>query len=222
MNRAQAWDLLCEFTASDSLRKHGLAVEAAMRHFARRQGENEEKWGVVGLIHDFDYEQHPTLAEHPLVGASILRERGWPEEIARAVLSHGDHTGVSRESSMEKTLFAVDELTGLITAVALVRPSKSILDVEASSVRKKKKDKAFARSVSREDIVKGAEELGADLNTHIGEVIRAMRSVGRRVGAGEAREAEGGTLPPNRSGAPWAPPRARTGPAPGLRPSPSH
>jgi putative nucleotidyltransferase with HDIG domain len=182
MNRAQAWDLLCEFTASDSLRKHGLAVEAAMRHFARRQGEDEEKWGVVGLIHDFDYEQHPTLAEHPSVGAAILRERGWPEEIARAVLSHGDHTGVSRESSMEKTLFAVDELTGLITAVALVRPSKSILDVEASSVRKKMKDKAFARSVSREDIAKGAEELGADLNTHIGEVITAMQSVADELG----------------------------------------
>jgi len=182
MNRAQAWDLLCEFTASDSLRKHGLAVEAAMRHIARRQGEDEEKWGVVGLIHDFDYEQHPTLAEHPLVGAAILRERGWPEEITRAVLSHGDHTGVSRESPMEKTLFAVDELTGLITAVALVRPSKSILDVEPSSVRKKMKDKAFARSVSREDIVKGAEELGVDLNTHIGEVISAMQSVADELG----------------------------------------
>ena len=182
MNRAQAWDLLCEFTESDSLRKHGLAVEAAMRRFARRQGEDEEKWGVVGLIHDFDYEQHPTLAEHPLVGAAILRERGWPEEITRAVLSHGDHTGVSRESPMEKTLFAVDELTGLITAVALVRPSKSILDVEASSVRKKMKDKAFARSVSREDIVKGAEELGVDLNTHIGEVISAMQSVADELG----------------------------------------
>jgi len=182
MNRAQAWDLLCEFTASDSLRKHGLAVEAAMRHIARRQGEDEEKWGVVGLIHDFDYEQHPTLAEHPLVGAAILRERGWPEEITRAVLSHGDHTGVSRESPMEKTLFAVDELTGLITAVALVRPSKSILDVEPSSVRKKMKDKAFARSVSREDIVKGAEELGVDLSTHIGEVISAMQSVADELG----------------------------------------
>jgi putative nucleotidyltransferase with HDIG domain len=182
MNRAEAWDLLCEFTESDSLRKHGLAVEAAMRHLARRQGEDEEKWGVVGLIHDFDYEQHPTLAEHPFVGAAILRERDWPEEIARAVLSHGDHTGVSRESPMEKTLFAVDELTGLITAVALVRPSKSILDVEASSVRKKMKDKAFARSVSREDIVKGAEELGVDLNTHIGEVISAMQSVADELG----------------------------------------
>jgi putative nucleotidyltransferase with HDIG domain len=182
MNRSDAWDLLCEFTESDSLRKHALAVEAAMRHYAREHGEDEEKWGIAGLLHDFDYEQHPTLEEHPFVGAEILRERGWPEEITRAVLSHGDHTGVSRDSPMEKTLFAVDELTGLITAVALVRPSKSIFDVEPSSVRKKMKDKAFARSVSREDIVKGAEELGVDLNAHIGEVIKAMQSVADELG----------------------------------------
>jgi putative nucleotidyltransferase with HDIG domain len=182
MNRADAWELLCEFTESDSLRKHALAVEAAMRHFARQHGEDEEKWGIVGLLHDFDYEQHPTLDEHPFVGAAILRERGWPEEIARAVLSHGDHTGVSRESLMEKTVFAVDELTGLITAVALVRPSKSIFDVEPSSVRKKMKDKAFARSVNRDDIIKGAEELGVDLNVHIGEVIKAMQSVADELG----------------------------------------
>jgi putative nucleotidyltransferase with HDIG domain len=182
MNRADAWELLCEFTESDSLRKHALAVEAAMRHFARQHGEDEEKWGIVGLLHDFDYEQHPTLDEHPFVGAAILRERGWPEEIARAVLSHGDHTGVSRESLMEKTVFAVDELTGLITAVALVRPSKSIFEVEPSSVRKKMKDKAFARSVNRDDIIKGAEELGVDLNVHIGEVIKAMQSVADELG----------------------------------------
>ena len=182
MNRSEAWDLLCEFTKSDSLRKHALAVEAAMSYLARQRGEDEEKWGIVGLLHDFDYEQHPTLNEHPFVGAAILRERGWPEEIARAVLSHGDHTGVSRESLMEKTLFAVDELTGLITAVALVRPSKSIFEVEPSSVRKKMKDKAFARSVNRDDIVKGAEELGVDLNAHIGEVIKAMQSVADDLG----------------------------------------
>ena len=182
MNRAEAWELLCEFTKSDSLRKHALAVEAAMRHFARQHGEDEEKWGIVGLLHDFDYEQHPTLDEHPFAGAAVLRERGWPEEIARAVLSHGDHTSVSRETPMEKTLFAVDELTGLITAVALVRPSKSIFDVEPSSVRKKMKDKAFARSVNRDDIIKGAEELGADLNVHIGEVIKAMQSVADELG----------------------------------------
>jgi len=182
MNRAEAWDLLCEFTEGDSLRKHALAVEAAMRHFARQRGEDDEKWGIAGLLHDFDYEQHPKLEEHPFVGAKILRERGWPEEISRAVLSHGDHTGVSRDSLMEKTLFAVDELTGLVTAVALVRPTKSIFDVEASSVRKKMKDKAFARSVNREDIVKGAEELGVDLNAHIAEVIKAMQSVADELG----------------------------------------
>ena len=182
MNRAEAWDLLCEFTESDSLRKHALAVEAAMRHFAQQHGEDAEMWGTAGLLHDFDYEQHPTLEEHPFVGAAILRERGWPEEIARAVLSHGDHTGVSRDSLMEKTLFAVDELTGLVTAVALVRPSKSIFDVEPSSVRKKMKDKAFARSVNRQDIVKGADELGVDLNAHIGEVIKAMQSVADELG----------------------------------------
>jgi len=182
MNRAEAWDLLCEFTESDSLRKHALAVEAAMRHFAQQHGEDAEMWGTAGLLHDFDYEQHPTLEEHPFVGATILRERGWPEEIARAVLSHGDHTGVSRDSLMEKTLFAVDELTGLVTAVALVRPSKSIFDVEPSSVRKKMKDKAFARSVNRQDIVKGADELGVDLNAHIGEVIKAMQSVADELG----------------------------------------
>jgi putative nucleotidyltransferase with HDIG domain len=182
MNRSEAWELLCEFTKSDSLRKHALAVEAAMRHLAHQHGEEEEKWGIVGLLHDFDYEQHPTLNEHPFVGAAILRERGWPEEIARAVLSHGDHTGVSRESLMEKALFSVDELTGLITAVTLVRPSKSIFEVEPSSVRKKMKDKAFARSVNRDDIVKGAEELGVDLNAHIGEVIKAMQSVADDLG----------------------------------------
>ncbi len=182
MNRAEAWDLLCEFTQSDSLRKHGLAVEAAMRRYAQQRGEDEEKWGIVGLVHDFDYEQHPTLDEHPFVGVAILRERGWPEEVARAVLAHGNHTGVTRESPMEKTLFAVDELTGLITAVALVRPSKSILDVEPSSVRKKMKDKAFARSVNRDDIVQGAAELGVDLNSHIEEVIKAMQSVADELG----------------------------------------
>jgi len=182
MNRSEAWDLLCEFTKNDSLRKHALAVEAAMRHLARQRGEDEEKWGIAGLLHDFDYEQHPTLDEHPFVGAAILRERSWPEEIARAVLSHGEHTGVSRESLMEKTLFSVDELTGLITAVALVRPSKSIFEVEPSSVRKKMKDKAFARSVNRDDIVKGAEELDVDLNAHIGEVIKAMQSVADDLG----------------------------------------
>ena len=177
MNRQDAWDLLCEFTKSEGLRKHGLAVEAAMRHFARKRGEDEEKWGIVGLLHDFDYEMHPTLDKHPTEGAKILRERGVPEEIVRAVLSHAEHTGVERVSAMEKTLFAVDELSGFVTAVALVRPNKSVFEVEPSSVRKKMKDKAFARSVNRDDIVKGAEELGVDLNAHIGEVIEALQSV---------------------------------------------
>ena len=153
-----------------------------MRHFARKHGDDEEKWAVVGLLHDFDYEAHPTMEEHPFVGARILRERGWPEEIARAVLSHADYSGVSRDSLLEKTLFAVDELTGLITAVALVRPNKSIAEVEASSVRKKMKDKAFARSVNRDDIVKGAQELDVDLDTHIAEVIEAMKPAAKDLG----------------------------------------
>ena len=182
MDRNDAWELLCEFTKTESLRKHGLAVEAAMRHFARKHGDDEEKWAVVGLLHDFDYEAHPTMEEHPFVGARILRERGWPEEIARAVLSHADYSGVTRDSLLEKTLFAVDELTGLITAVALVRPNKSIAEVEASSVRKKMKDKAFARSVNRDDIVKGAQELDVDLDTHIAEVIEAMKPAAKDLG----------------------------------------
>ena len=182
MNRQDAWDLLCEFTESEGLRKHGLAVEAAMRHFARKRGEDEEKWCVVGLLHDFDYEMHPTLDKHPTEGAKILRERGVPEEIVRAVLSHAEHTGVERVSAMEKTLFAVDELSGFVTAVALVRPNKSVFEVEPSSVRKKMKDKAFARSVNRDDIVKGAEELGVELNAHIGDVIQALQSVAEELG----------------------------------------
>lgn len=182
MNRQEAWDLLCEFTKSEGLRKHGLAVEAAMRHFARKHGEDEEQWGIVGLLHDFDYEIHPTLDKHPAEGAKILRERGVPEEIVRAVLSHAEHTGVERISPMEKTLFAVDELSGFVTAVALVRPNKSVFEVEPSSVRKKMKDKAFARSVNRDDIVKGAEELGVDLSAHIADVIQGLQSVADELG----------------------------------------
>jgi len=182
MNREQAWELLCEYTKSDSLRKHGLAVEAAMRHYARKSGEDEEKWAVVGLLHDFDYEIHPTLDRHPQEGAKILRERGVPEDIIRAALSHAEHLNLSRDSTMEKTLFAVDELSGFIIAVALVRPSKSILEVEASSVRKKMKDKAFARAVNREDIVKGAEAMGVDLNEHIAEVTEALKGIADELG----------------------------------------
>ncbi|MGB6838352.1 MAG: HDIG domain-containing metalloprotein [Dehalococcoidia bacterium] len=182
MDRQAAWELLCEYTKSEGLRKHALAVEAAMRHFARKHGEDEEKWGVVGLLHDFDYEIHPTLDKHPAEGAPILRERGYPEDVIRAILSHGDHLGLSRTTPMEKSLYAVDELTGFITAVALVRPNKSIFEVEPSSVRKKMKDKAFARSVNRDDIVKGAQELGVDLNEHIGEVIEATKGVAGELG----------------------------------------
>ena len=182
MNREQAWELLCEYTKSDSLRKHALAVEAAMRRYARKFGEDEEKWAIVGLLHDFDYEIHPTLDRHPQEGAKILRERGVPEDIIRAALSHAEHLNLSRESMMEKTLFAVDELSGLIIAVALVRPSKSILEVEASSVQKKMKDKAFARAVNREDIVKGAEAMGVDLNEHIAEVTEALKGIADELG----------------------------------------
>lgn len=177
MDRQAAWELLCEYTKSEGLRKHALAVEAAMRHFARKHGEDEEKWGIVGLLHDFDYEIHPTLDKHPAEGAPILRERGYPEDVIRAVLSHGEHLGLSRTTPMEKTLYAVDELTGFVTAVALVRPNKSIFEVEPSSVRKKMKDKGFARSVNRDDIVKGAQELGVDLDEHISEVIEATKGV---------------------------------------------
>ncbi len=182
MDRTEAWELLCEYTKSDSLRKHALAVEAAMRHYARKFDEDEEKWAVVGLLHDFDYEIHPTLDKHPQEGAKILRERGVPEDIIRAALSHAEHLNLSRDSMMEKTLFAVDELSGFIIAVALVRPSKSILEVEASSVRKKMKDKAFARAVNREDIVKGAEAMGVDLNEHIAEVTEALKGIADQLG----------------------------------------
>ena len=182
MDRQAAWDLLCEYTKGDGLRKHGLAVEAVMRHFARKRGEDEEQWGVAGLLHDFDYEAHPNEQQHPSEGAVILRERGYPEEIVLAILGHADYTGVPRDTLMAKTLYAVDELAGFVTAVALVRPNKSVHEVEPRSVRKKMKDKAFARSVNRDDIVKGAEELGVDMNEHIGEVIEAMRGVAGELG----------------------------------------
>jgi putative nucleotidyltransferase with HDIG domain len=182
MDRQAAWDLLCEYTKGEGLRKHGLAVEAVMRHFARKHGEHEETWAVVGLLHDFDYEQHPTEAEHPFVGAGILRERGYPEDVVLAVLGHADYTGVPRDTLMAKVLYAVDELTGFIAAVALVRPNKRLDEVQPASVRKKMKDKAFARSVNRDGIVRGAEELGVDLDAHIAEVIAAMRLVSGELG----------------------------------------
>jgi len=176
MNRADAWALLTEYTTSESLRKHALAVEAAVRGYARRFGENEEEWGVTALLHDFDYERWPTLGDHPNKGSEILRAKGYPEWMIRAILSHAmEITGVARESLLEKTLFACDELAGFITAASLVRPSKSILDLEAGSVKKRMKDKAFARGVKREDLVEGASLLGLPLEEHIANVIGFMR-----------------------------------------------
>ncbi|MFN8060576.1 MAG: HDIG domain-containing protein [Vicinamibacterales bacterium] len=175
LTRDAAWRILTEFTAGDGLRKHALAVEAAVRSYARRFGEDEEVWGAVALLHDFDYERYPSLDDHPMKGAEILRERGCPEFAIRAILSHADHTGVSRESRLEHTLFACDEMSGFVTAASLVRPSKSVLDLEPSSVRKRMKDKAFARGCKREDLVLGAEELGIPLDEHIANVVAALR-----------------------------------------------
>src|SRR5579859_104013 len=187
INRASAWGLLCEYTQSESLRKHMLAVEACMRAYARKFGEDEEKWGLTGLLHDFDYEKYPTPQEHPFVGNKILEERGYPEEMRRAILSHADYSGVPRESRMEKTLFACDELAGFITATALGKPSKSLAEVDAKSIRKKMKDKAFARSVNRDDITSGAAEMGVDLDQHIAFCIEAMKAIANELGlAGSA------------------------------------
>lgn len=173
-DREAGWALLTEFTKSDSLLKHGLAVEAAMRRYARIFGEDEDVWGVVGLVHDFDYERWPAAPDHPEQGMRILRERGWPEDLVVAIGSHAAYTGIPRNTRLARTLFAVDELCGFLTAVAYVRPSRRIADVEVASVKKKMKDKAFARSVSREDIVRGAEELGLSLDEHIGNCIQAL------------------------------------------------
>jgi putative nucleotidyltransferase with HDIG domain len=181
MDRAQAWDLLCEYTKNENLRKHALAVEACVRAYARKFGEDEEKWSVVGLIHDFDYELYPSAPDHPLKGTEILREKGVSEEIRRAILGHADYTGVARDTQLAKVLFACDELAGFITACALVRPDR-IATLEAKSVRKRMKDKAFARSVSREDIIKSAQELDVPLDEHIAFCIEAMRSVADRLG----------------------------------------
>ncbi|MCL4704431.1 HDIG domain-containing protein [bacterium] len=182
MTRAQAYQLMCEWTASESLRKHMLAVEAAMRFYARKFGEDEETWAVVGLLHDMDYEKHPSKEEHPYQTVKLLRERGEPEAIVRAILAHADYSGVTPETPMEKTILAVDELCGFLTAVALVRPSKSLLDVEVSSVKKKMKDKAFARQVSRDDISRGATLLGLTLDEHIANCLEAMKAVAGELG----------------------------------------
>ena len=176
LNRENAWSLLTEYTKSESLLKHALAVEAALRGYARLYGENENDWGVVALLHDFDYERWPSLDDHPFRGSEILAAKGYPEWVIRAILSHADYSGVARESRLEKTLFACDELCGFITAASLVRPSKSILDLEASSVVKRMKDKAFARAVKREDLRAGAELLAIPLEQHIANVIGFMRS----------------------------------------------
>ncbi len=182
MTRHDAWCLLTEFTLTESLRKHAASVEACMRAYARKFGEDEELWGIVGLIHDFDYEKYPSAEEHPYKGNAILAERGWPEDIRRAIMSHAEYTGVSRDSKLEKTLFACDELAGFITATALVKPNKSLAEVDAKSIRKRMKDKAFARSVSRDDIINGAAELGVDLDQHITFCIEAMRGVAVELG----------------------------------------
>ena len=185
--REQALALMHHYTASDSLRKHMLSVEAAMQAYAEKFGEDAHTWGLAGLLHDFDYERFPNEAhsateEHPAEGARILRSQGYPEEIIDAMLGHATYSGVARESMMAKTLFAVDELTGLITATALVRPSKSVLEVEVKSVRKKMKDKAFARGVNRDDVINGAADLGVDLDEHIAFVIGAMQRVAPSLG----------------------------------------
>src|SRR5438876_9647036 len=175
MNRDDAWALLTDYTKGESLLKHAIAVEAAVRGYARRFGEDEEAWGVTALLHDFDYERWPTLGDHPDKGSEILREKGYPEWMVRAILSHAaEITGVARESRLEKTLFACDEMAGFITAASLVRPSKSVLDLEPASVVKRMKDKAFARGVKREDLRQGADELGVPLEEHIVNVIAFM------------------------------------------------
>src|SRR5216117_1897558 len=183
-DRERAWGLLTEFTQSESLRKHALAVEACMRAYARKLGVDVNLWGVAVLLHDFDYEKWPSLDDHPYKGNEILKERGWPDEIRRAIMSHAEYTGVPRETPMERALFACDELAGFITACALVKPGKSLAEVEAKSVRKKMKDKAFARSVSRDDIVNGANELGVDLDEHIAFCIEAMKGMASELGLG--------------------------------------
>ncbi|HET8943359.1 MAG TPA: HDIG domain-containing protein [Dehalococcoidia bacterium] len=182
MNRAEAWDILCEHTKTEPLRKHALAVEAAMKAYARKLGGDEEKWGIVGLLHDFDFEMYPTAPDHPLKGAEILRQRGAPDDIIHAVLCHAPYTGAQPTGDMDRAIYAVDELTGFVIAVALVRPSKSIDEVDVAAVRKKMKDKGFARAVNREDITVGAERMGLDLDEHIAFVIESLKPVAKELG----------------------------------------
>jgi putative nucleotidyltransferase with HDIG domain len=175
ISREAAWELLTDWTKGESLRKHALAVEAAVRGYARKFGEDEDAWGVVALLHDFDYERYQTPADHPFRGCDELRRLGYPEWVMRAILSHADYSGVSRDTPLEKTLYACDEMAGFVTAAALVRPTRSILDLEAASVLKRMKDKAFARGVSRDDLRRGAAELGLPLEDHVAHVIAFMR-----------------------------------------------
>jgi predicted hydrolase (HD superfamily) len=180
--REEAWALLCEYTASDSLRKHALGVEAVMRAYARHYGEEEERWGLVGMLHDFDYERYPSAEEHPLKGSAILAARGYPEDIRYAILCHAPYLGLERKSRMDKAILAVDELVGFVTAVALVRPSKKLAEVTVASVKKKLKDKAFARSVNRDDIYLGVQDLGLSLDDHVAFVLQAMLPVADQLG----------------------------------------
>jgi putative nucleotidyltransferase with HDIG domain len=183
-DREAAWCLLTEFTQSESLRKHGLAVEACMRAYGRKFSADEELWGIVGLLHDFDYDQYPSLNDHPYKGNAILKERGYSDEIRKAIMSHAEYTGVTRDTAMEKALFACDELAGFITACALIKPGKSLAEVDVKSVRKRMKDKAFARKVNRADIINGATALGIDLDEHIGFCIEALKPVATLLGLG--------------------------------------
>lgn len=182
MTRAAAWELLTEYTKSESLRRHALAVEAAMRAYARRFGEDEERWGITGLLHDFDYERWPDPADHPLKGAAILEELGYPEDVIYAIKSHAEYLNLPRRDLMSKTLYAVDEMSGFVMAVAFVRPNKSLHEVEVSSVKKKMKDKAFAKGVHRQQLIESAAELGLDLDDHIQTVIEALRNIAPALG----------------------------------------
>lgn len=182
LDREQAWTILCEFTKSEGLRKHALAVETCVTAYARKLGEDEALWSVTALLHDFDWEIHPTLEEHPQKGEAILAERGVPEEIRRAILSHANHTGVPRETPLQKTLYACDELAGFITAISYVKPNRSVFEVDVQSVKKKMKDKAFARSVNRQDILEGAQELGVPLEDHIDFCVKAMQEKAEALG----------------------------------------
>ncbi|HHY87821.1 MAG TPA: HDIG domain-containing protein [Chloroflexi bacterium] len=193
MNRSEALSIVHEFVKNPNLVNHMLSVEAAMRFYAERLGEDVETWGLTGLLHDFDWEIHPTMEEHPTAGAPILRERGVPEHIIRAILSHADYTGITRETVMEKALYACDEVTGLITAVALVRPSRSLYDLKASSVKKKWKDRSFAAGANRKEIENGAREFGVDLWEHVDRVILAMRRIAPEIGLA-------GSIPPQPEG----------------------